>query len=806
MHGKAPADLDSEDLSEHRRTRLLRRSAKTLLPVAIVIALVAGVVAIGQRTKADERRREAQEQTRLALARRLAARSDELRAGDPRLSMLLAATAFSYTPAPEARRAMLDAYAQPVVDQIRAYDVTVSGVVSSPDGSRFATIGYDDVDEGMVVILWDAATHEPIRRLPGGVVAFSPDGETMAVGPSLPVASGSSPDGVVTLVDVATGRPAGDPITLEGSFLDELAFVLDGEALLMATDTGDDDGVGTLQVWDVAERARVGEPMVVRRDEVVAPDDYDRLGYDFTGLAVSPDGHTIATTGDSGLARVWDVTSRRQIAEPLYGGGGDVSLAFTPDGMLLVGGSGLSSEAGLDGELAQVDMWDPTSRQSFDPDERLTAAISRPTGLSVSPDGRLLAAVTGTEVQLWDLATGETLGGPVGLGRAGADSVAFSPEGGMLVTGNATDGTIRIWDVDRFRQVTRFVTEDPGVEAAAFSPSGDLVASVRDGAEVDGRLQPGAVDMWDPLTGERVGDALALANHFVIDVAFSPDGRLLAVVSHHDANDLRGSVEVFDVETRTRQQGLLGGPTDNPGTVAFDRTGRLLIIGSGLRPPDGSGVHVQVRDVETGRQVGETIDDGDGPAALSPDGELIAGSDAEGGLGVWRRDDGAEVASVALGAYPQLRDVAFSPDGDLLAASYSTDEGYAVAVLRTSDYEQVEAPLVLDGIEPLALAFRADGEVLAIGDAEGDVWIYDMTTGEPIGQPMKGHTNTVTSVAFSPDGDQLLTGAADDTARVWNVAVPTDPVAAVCAVVVRPLTLEEWRRFLGDEPYHDVCA
>jgi WD40 repeat protein len=67
------------------------------------------------------------------------------------------------------------------------------------------------------------------------------------------------------------------------------------------------------------------------------------------------------------------------------------------------------------------------------------------------------------------------------------------------------------------------------------------------------------------------------------------------------------------------------------------------------------------------------------------------------------------------------------------------------------------------------LAFSPDGQTLASGSADGTIILWDAATGQPIGQPLTGHTAEVRSVAFSPDGQTLASGSADQTIILWDV-------------------------------------
>ena len=57
--------------------------------------------------------------------------------------------------------------------------------------------------------------------------------------------------------------------------------------------------------------------------------------------------------------------------------------------------------------------------------------------------------------------------------------------------------------------------------------------------------------------------------------------------------------------------------------------------------------------------------------------------------------------------------------------------------------------------------------------------LWDADTGQPIGQPLTGNKNHVSSVAFSPDGQRIVSGSEDDTVRLWPAppgGVVTNPV------------------------------
>ncbi|MEU4767580.1 serine/threonine-protein kinase [Actinosynnema sp. NPDC023794] len=224
------------------------------------------------------------------------------------------------------------------------------------------------------------------------------------------------------------------------------------------------------------------------------------------------------------------------------------NVAFSPDGLLL---------AGMSGE--DVRFWDVAGREQ----RAVLTGQARPTfGMAFSPDGRLLATADDRTVRLWDVESREIRAALSGHTGEIAD-IAFSPDGRLLASAGA-DKTVRLWDVASGGERAVLTGHGTNVASVGFHPSGRLLAS----------CSGGSAYLWDVAEG-RLHNVLDGHEGNVWAVAFSPDGAVLAAADT-GTGSTGGRVVFWDVEVLGQQNAVLGGNEKPIRDLAFSPDGRLL--------------------------------------------------------------------------------------------------------------------------------------------------------------------------------------------------------------------------------------
>jgi WD40 repeat protein len=364
-------------------------------------------------------------------------------------------------------------------------------------------------------------------------------------------------------------------------------------------------------------------------------------------------------------------------------------------------------------------------------------------------------------------------------------SVAFSPDGKTLAAGFGDlgfDGSVVLWDVVARRRVAEepLPVKEGSIWSVAFSPDGKILAAGFSFVRGAGKGSGGGVVFWDVAARQRLAEvSLPGTDGFVRSVAFSPDGKTLAI-------GFVGGMVLWEVAARER---LADGPLPinerEATSVAFSPDGKTLAAGV-IDPPGITG-GVVLWDVAARRRLtGAPLPVKEGrieSIAFSPDGKTLAAGYAgvivgSGGVVLWDVTARGRLAEVPIPVKKgAVKCVAFSVDGRTLAAGYNGDFGGGALLWEVaSGGRLVDEPLPVGERTITSIAFGPDGTTLATGFG-GGVVLWDVVERQRLAdEPLPVKDRDVTSVTFSPDGKTLAAGigsargAIDGRVMLWNAA------------------------------------
>lgn len=451
-----------------------------------------------------------------------------------------------------------------------------------------------------------------------------------------------------------------------------------------------------------------------------------------------------------------DSTPTAAPAQPLlrrvaaWGAGAPEALVLSPDGAALYVATPQSVQRHDPRNLSQI-LW----RKSL---------TETPTALALSPDGGTLALASGSSLTF--LATDDgalrVIFGGYSYSTPIAD-VAYAPDGALIAMARES-GTLALIEPE-YSAIVRELRPDAG---ALPEPSGPLtsVAFAPDGKTLVTGDQNGNVVVWSVAEGRMLAHGNT-GMRVVADVAYSPDGALIAAASEGWKTE-PGSVWLFNAVSGAVAGRLTIDEEErwlaSVKRVGFAADGSALVAGTDdgavvrWSLPDG----VVVTEIAAHRATITAL-------ALAPEGDLFtAGHD-----GKLRRWDATGAPLMALDGMPSIASVVI---GQETVASGGVDGTLAFWTVNGELRNQVQAhtgPIT-------ALALSPDGQFLASAGADGVIRLWTWPAGAPAGE-WSDHEGPVLGMAFAPDGRTLASSGWDGTVRLW--ALPDGAPVATLTVI-----------------------
>ncbi|MEH2084008.1 MAG: NB-ARC domain-containing protein [Nostoc sp.] len=360
--------------------------------------------------------------------------------------------------------------------------------------------------------------------------------------------------------------------------------------------------------------------------------------------------------------------------------------------------------------------------------------------VAFSPNGKLLATGDADgKTYLWQVDDGKLLFSCTGH-SSWVKSVAFSPDGQTLASGS-DDQTVKLWDVRDGKCLKTLHGHSNWVRSVAFSPDGQTLAS---GSEDQ------TVKLWNVHSGKCLITLQENTNR-IMSVAFSPDGQTLASCSE------KQTVKLWDI-CDGKYLKTLQGHSSWVRSVAFNPDGEILATGSDDQT-------IKLWDVHDAKCL-KTLQGHTNrvwSVAFSPDGQTLASGGDDQTVKLWDFRDG-KCLKTFQGHSNRVRSVAFSPDGQTLA---SGSENQTVKLWNVQDGKSLTT-LQGHSNRVRSVAFSLDGQILASGSEKQTVKLWDVRNDQFL-KILEGHNSWVRSIAFSPDGQILASGSEKQTIKLWDV-------------------------------------
>ncbi len=691
----------------------------------------------------------------------------------------------------------------PALVEVIATEGSVSDARFSPDGKMLLVLSEKDCQ------VWTLDDTAP--KLSATFHVDRAESANFAASGSRVVIHGG--DGVVQLLDTASGKLVGKPIA--GNPLSPAVSPFGN--FIVVSRRSEDKKRYELLTCDTATGNVAGEPFLSAENisEVTLSDDGRWL---FVGV------------GSSG--RLFDAATWKAVADPLqFEGRGGIRGRFSPSGERLMlsstwtfpfvsrlydsktaaaVGEPISSVefpafspdsrwfAVLADDKAAVRLWNADNGASIGPPLSHREQIS---DFAFAPDGgRIVTASRDQTAQIWNCATGKPLGDAMRHPDA-VQSAKFVSDGRWIAT--CTRNRVFIWEADSSKLIAQFGIPEIGLPLSRFLREKTKPLQISPDGRWLGLLTRQGFQLWETMVGHQVrhvvGESLCMETPPVASVAQSRDRRY-AVTGHWN-----GSARVWDVSSGKPVAQLPAhreavtnvaissdggrvatGSWDGKARVWDTATGKPLTdallhraaVNGVALSPSGQWLATMAAnecylwEATTGKRQVAPLTHPGGIYAIqfSPDGRHLLTSSSDARARIWDVASGTSLHVFSHPGLPEVVHASFDPDGARVVTACTDNTAHIWNLLG----ERIGLPLPHhDRIG--YVTFSLDGHLVATASFDKSARVWDAATGAPVSKPLL-HGDIVNHISFSPDGTQVVTASLDHSARLWD-ASSGDPLS-----------------------------
>ena len=590
-----------------------------------------------------------------------------------------------------------------------------SDVVFSPSGSHLAVQDYSGNSGGYTISIWDVNARERVTAW-----EFEDNFQTAAFSPIQPLLATSVDEDIYLwnwhtgeLVGTMVGErrpwercnyhtdPNGKRVKTACSSKQrnhDVVFSPDGKLLLVASKRPD------IELWDVETRELVGHIE-------------GHVGSWVNGVAVSPDGKYIASyDSQPGSVYLWNIESGQLLWKAEIGFTRITDLAFSPNSQHLyvttnMVGWSRSGTNPWEGWDVKIRVWEVNSGQQID---RFETEFKGLKTISISPDGKKALLLYVDAEILWDIENKR-------IHQMWTDFVAewpytrpngvtLSPDGKTVIA--ISDYFIKSWDVTAQQMRLLVSAEDYEFSALTISPDSQKFAVGKEPFIEIRDIQTGEVETQFP-------------HYFTLPekITFSSSGRLLAVVDHW------GKMAILNVESPEKEQRLttpmrltLPGGTYQ---IGFSENEEYVASFGKTRIDNNNDtpwilLWKRVADTYVFQYAWEGTFDSSPAFMTNADGSTVLAGIGENGIHVWKLLADNPLLLTTLNAEGPVQ---FSSDGRYLFTNFYSkqDDYFQIWDWRTS------RPIKHSFSIPSYISLSKDGSVLMSRDYDTDQYlIYDV--------------------------------------------------------------------------------